>query len=91
MQQLNAGLQGATGKLVGRDSELEQLKSAVLGDHKRTVVMGGPGEGKTRLALQLAECEEFVGAGTFFLDLSGVLGRCSMPRSLSNLTSAAPV
>ena len=90
MHHLTERLRGIVGELVGRDDELKHLKSTVL-EKGYAVVTGGPGEGKTRLALQLAECEEFVGAGTFFLDLSGVLGRCSMPRSLSNLTSAAPV
>ena len=81
MQQLKARLRGVTGKLVGRDIELQRLQSAVLGEHKRAVVIGGPGEGKTRLALQLAECEEFARASSYFLDLSGVLGCCWVPTS----------
>ena len=76
VQQLKVRLDGAPGAYVARKSELEQLKSMVLGERKCAVVIGGPGAGKTRLALQLAECEEFAGAGTFFLDLSGAPSCC---------------
>ena len=75
------------GATVGRDSELEQLRNAVLGEHKCAVVIGGPGEGKTRLALQLDEWEEFVGAGRFFLDLSGARHSGSSSSSSSSSSS----
>ena len=62
-------------ELVGRQGELAQLQAALLGERRLAVLVGAPGRGKTRLALELGRAEDFQRAGTIFLDLSGVL-RC---------------
>ena len=56
---------------MGRQGELGQLQAALLGERRLAVLVGGAGEGKTRLALELGRAAEFQRAGTLFLDLSG--------------------
>ena len=86
---LSAQLAGEQ-ELVGRQSELAQLQAALLGERRLAVLLGAPGRGKTRLALELGRAAEVHHAGTIFLDLSGVQ-RCAMSERThraSTLTTA---
>jgi hypothetical protein len=63
-------IQRGNSVLVGRARELEQLHRELL-EKRLVVISGGPGEGKTRLALELVTCRGFRQALSFFIDLSG--------------------
>jgi predicted ATPase/class 3 adenylate cyclase len=60
--------------LVGRDSELEQLRAVIMSPGNRLVTLTGTGGvGKTRLALAAASSlEEFFPHGVFFVPLAAV-------------------
>ena len=70
-----------TGALVGRESEVQQVINS-LDRHRAAVIWGGPGEGKTSIAMEascrLWDTSKCLG-GCFLVDCLGAHGTSSMP------------
>jgi predicted ATPase/DNA-binding SARP family transcriptional activator len=74
-------LPAATTSFVGRDVELEEV-AALLEEHRLVALVGPPGVGKSRIALEaLRPLQEDVGDGIWFIDL----GRAAEPADVARL------
>jgi predicted ATPase/class 3 adenylate cyclase len=73
------------GEIVGRRTELNELKELVRGSQALITVTGPGGIGKTRLAIAVAiECEDDFADGAFIVDLSSAYGEDVVLREIAH-------
>ena len=75
MSQRSTNLPRLTGALIGREHEVACMDALLGGGHRLVTVLGAPGVGKSRLALELAwsrlQCAQALTGGAWYCDLRG--------------------
>jgi predicted ATPase/class 3 adenylate cyclase len=70
---LRTNLPSAPSRLIGRESEVEQVAELLLGDASLVTLIGAGGTGKTRLALAVADrLLDELAEGAFLVELAGL-------------------
>ena len=86
---LRTNLPSVRGPLFGRDQELEELVARLLGESRMITLTGAGGNGKTRLALAVAEnLLDHLVDGVFLVELAEIERTEDIPAAIAQAVGA---